>query len=339
MVGVLRRRGWVLLAALVVSVGCAYFVASSRGVSYSAESTAVVAASPNSLLTPDQANLLAGTYAVLIPKDSVILHAVASTLGTTVADVEHRLSVSNTAGTALLGIDYRGTSAANSIAGASAALAAISGPAPVSANIIPGSVGAVQAPTQASASRGVAVLVAVGAFVGLALGALLMMVWERVDPRIDRPGDLSEETGSPAWPASALSQSGATALVARWAALAEPGPARIGLVPVTADVLADLPRVARSFGPLGVAGNGNGNGSGGRGQSRGGGPAVVAFRVPSADLGELQLIMDCDLVVLVARRGTPRAVLRELVDSLREFGISPQWAIFLGSRNLPAAAV
>jgi hypothetical protein len=50
--------------------------------------------------------------------------------------------------------------------------------------------------------------------------------------------------------------------------------------------------------------------------------------------------MDCDLVVLVARRGTPRAALRESLDSLTEFGVSPQWAIFLGTKavGLPGGA-
>ena len=71
----------------------------------------------------------------------------AATLGTSVSDVQDRLSVFNTTGTALLAIDYQGTSAANSIAGATAALDAIAGEHPVSPNIIPGSVGAVQAPT------------------------------------------------------------------------------------------------------------------------------------------------------------------------------------------------
>ena len=71
-----------------------------------------------------------------------------------------------------------------------------------------------------------------------------MVVWERVDPRIDRPEDLSQEVGSPTSPVSAISQSGVNALVARWRALADHGPSRIALVPVTADVQADLPKVA-----------------------------------------------------------------------------------------------
>jgi hypothetical protein len=301
------------------------------------------------VVTPDQADLLASTYAVLIPKDSVILRAVATTLGTNASDVQSRLSVFNTTGTALLAIDYRGTSAANAIAGAAAALRAIAGAYPVSPNIIPGSVGAVQAPTQASASRGVTVLVALGAILGIALGLLLMVVWERVDPRIDRPEDLSQEVGSPTSPVGAMSQPGVNALIARWTHLAEREPTRIALVPVTADVQADLPKVALRLS------NGHDNGSAALltptcdyvtdGEDltqpiRVGGPVVIACEVPSADLTALRPIMDCDLVVLVARRGTPRAALRGSLESLTEFGVSPKWAIFLGRRavGLPGEA-
>ena len=357
MLRILRRRGWVLVAAVLVTTLFADLVASHRGVTYSAESTAVVSASPNSLLTPDQSNTLAGTYAVLIPKDTAILSSVASRLGTSVSDVQKRISVINTIGTALLQIDYRGTSAANSIAGATAALSAITGSYPVSPNIIPGSVGAVQAPTKASASKSVGVLVAIGVILGIALGALLMVVWERVDPRIDRPEDLSQEIGSPASPVSAISPSGVNALVARWTMLADHGPSRVALVPVTADVQADLPKVALSLSQVQMNGHQpRGNSASSRGSQTleeiAGSdyptepignviPAMIVCEVPSADLTALQSIMDCDLVVLVARRGTPRAALRDSLDSLTEFGMSPKWAIFLGrsSPRRPGRAV
>ena len=348
MLRVLRRRGWVLLVAIVVTTVSAYVVGSKHGETYTAESTAVVNATPHSLLTPDQANTLADTYAVLIPKDSAILRAVGTALGTSVSDVQDRLSVLNTPGTAVLVIDYKGTSAANSITGAAAILKAIAGDYPVSPNIIPGSVGAVRTPTEASVSRGVAVLVTIGAILGVALGLLLMVAWERVDPRIDRPEDLSQEVGSPTSPVSAISQSGVNALAARWKTLAEHVPSRIALVPVTADVQPDLPKVARRFSQVQwnggqVQGNGavapwwtrTGNhvaDSEDYTQPIGSGtPAVITCQVPSADLTALQSIMDCDLVVLVARKGTPRAALRELLDSLTEFGVSPKWAIFLGT--------
>ena len=360
MLTVLRRRGWVLLVTVVVAAVCAFAVACTRSTTYTAESTAVVAASnsAHSVVTPDQANLLATTYAALIPKDTAILRSVATALGTSVSDVQDRLSVFNTTGTALLTFEYRGASAANSIAGATAALTAIAGSHPVSPNIIHGSVGAVQAPTVASSSKSVAVLVAIGVIVGIALGLLLIVVWERIDPRIDRPEDLSQEVGSPTSPVSAISESGVNALIARWEELADHGPPRIALVPVTPDVQADLPKVALMFSQVqAIHGNGNGNGNGveapwwtrmdahiAESQEhtqpvRIGAPAVIACDVPSADLTALRSIMDCDLVVLIARRGTPRAALRELLDSLTEFGVSPKWAIFLGSRAVGAPAV
>jgi capsular polysaccharide biosynthesis protein len=346
MLRALRRRGWILLVAIVVTTGCAYAVASRSAETYTAESSAVVSSSsPGGQMTPDGAILLANTYAVLIPKDTAVLRSVATRLGTSVSDVQDRISVFNTTGTALILIDYRGVSAANSVAGATFALRAIAGKHPVSPNIIPGSVGAVQAPTTASASRNVATLVAIGAIIGVALGLLLMLVWERVDPRIDRPEDLSQEIGSPTSSASAISGSGMNALFTRWTALTEHGPSRIALVPATADVRADLPGVARRFGQVKRSGSqvdGNHAVSPLLSQTRdhvadgdgftqplNGSPAVMICEVPSGDLTALQSIMDCDLVVLVARRGTPRAVLRTLIDSLTEFGVSPKWAIFL----------
>lgn len=353
----LRRRGWVLLVALVVTTACAYAVASRSGETYTAESTAVVnSSSPGGQMTPDGAILLASTYAELIPKDTAVLRSVATSLGTSVSDVQDRISVFSTTGTALILIDYRGANAANSVAGAAAALHAIAGKQPVSTNIIPGSVGAVQAPTTASASRSVATLVAIGAIIGLALGLLLMIIWERVDPRIDGPEDLSQEIGSPTSPAASISESGVNALISRWTALVEHGPSRIALVPVTADVRAELPGLARAFGQVQRNGSqvqrnvqihGNyavpawvnqtrdhvAEGEDFTQPPRNGSPAVIVCEVPSSDLTALQTIMDCNLVVLVARKGTSRATLRALLDSLAEFGVSPKWAIFLGGRT------
>jgi capsular polysaccharide biosynthesis protein len=355
MLRALQRRGWVLLVTIVFAAVCAYLVATTRGTTYTAESTAVVAASTSahSVVTPDQADTLATTYAVLIPQDTAILRSIATTLGTSVSDVQDRISVLSTSGTALLTIGYRGTSAANAIAGARAALTAIAGAHPVSPNIIPRSVGAVQAPTTATSSKSVAVLVAIGVIVGIALGLLLIVAWERFDPRIDRPEDLSQEVGSPTSPVSAISESGVNALIARWNELAERGPSRIALVPVTPDVKADLPKVALMFSQVQtIEGNGNGAEAPWWTLARAhiadseditqpvriGTPAVIACEVPSADLTALRSIMDCDLVVLVARRGTPRAALRELLDSLTEFGVSPKWAIFLGTRAVGVPA-
>jgi len=154
MLRALRRRGWVLLVTVVVASACALIVALIRGTTYTAESTAVVAnhsrAAPNAV-TPDQAVELATTYAVLIPKDAAFLQNMATKLGTSVSEVQRRLSVFNSPGTALLVIDYEGSTADNAIAGATAALDGIAGAHPVTPNITPLSLGVVQAPTTALA--------------------------------------------------------------------------------------------------------------------------------------------------------------------------------------------
>lgn len=356
MLSALKRRGWVLFLTVLVAIDFALLVASLRGATYTAESTAVVSGNSKEALnvvTPDQATGLATTYAALIPKDAAFLRSMATKLGTSVSEVQARLSVFNSPGTALLIIDYKGTSADNAIVGATTALDGIAGAHPVTPNIIPLSLGAVQAPTSATASRDVTVLVTMGGMLGIALGLLLIVTWERIDPRIDQPEDLSQEIGSPTSLVSEISESGAHALITRWTALGEPGPSRIGLVPVTADVQAELPRVVQRFGPFGGNRNGNGaeppwadrtrNGTTDRqGLMKAAGtstPMVIACEVPSADLTALKSIMDCDLVVLVARKGTPRAALREQLESLTVFGVTPKWAIFLSSRHPVAAAV
>jgi capsular polysaccharide biosynthesis protein len=354
MLRALRRRGWVLLVTVLVASACALVIGVIRGTTYTAESTAVVAVKSKAAInavTPDQAVQLATTYAVLIPKDAAFLQNMATTLVTSVAEVQSSLSVFNSPGTSLLVIDYEGTSAHKAIAGATAALNGITGAHPVTPNITPRSLGAVQVPTTASASKDVTVLVAVGVIVGIALGLLLIVAWERVDPRIDRPEDLSHEIGSPTSPVNEISESGVKALLARWKALAEPGLFSIALVPVTPDVQADLPRVAQSFSQVGENSNGAEtpwwdqtplrlDGSEGLTRPIGNSaPLVIPCEVPSADLNALKTIMDCDIVVLVARKGTPRATLRELLETLMEFGVSPKWAILLDSRSTEAAAV
>ena len=150
MLRALRRRGWVLLVAILVTTGCAYVVASKHGETYTAESTAVVSASSQEPADAGPGQHARGHLRGPHTEGRRDPSRVATALGTSVSDVQERLSVFNTTGTALLMIDYRGTSAANSIAGATAALRAIAGDYPVSPNIIPGSVGAVQAPTKAS---------------------------------------------------------------------------------------------------------------------------------------------------------------------------------------------
>jgi hypothetical protein len=325
---VLRRRGWLLIAATVAVAGCAYLIASARGITHSAEGVAVVAA--NTRLTPDQANRLAVTYAVLIPKDEATAERVAGALGTTTTQVQRRLTVFNPPNTAVLQIDYDGTSARNARAGVAAVLLAISGASPASPNIAPRSVGVVRYPQRASSSSGVKTLVPIGLILGLALGALLLAAWERADPRIDDVDDLAGEAGCPASTLEAISDSGATALIARWAALGPRASARVALVPVTRGVERRLQEVARRLA------RGQPTGAGAEHRTRqpwAGDVSLILGSVPEGGFAGEMLAMNCDLTVLVVNKGTRRIVLRTALDVLSKFGIAPAWAIFITRRE------
>ena len=334
-----RRRGWVLLVTVLLSSGAAFAVALVRGTTYTAESTAVVLDRSRQavrVVTPDQANALAPTYASLLPQDSAFLRHLAVRLGTRPGTVRARISVTSTPGTALLVITYRHPTSGGAVAGARAALDAVVGPAPVTRNVLPRSVSAVREPTTATASTGPATLVGLGAIAGLALGLLLVLVWERVDPRIDRPEDLSDEVGSPTSPAEDLSEAGVRALLTRWQALADPGPRSVALVPATPEAQAGLAEVAGRLTWNGTHGTWpedgrHRSGTNGVRPTESARLEVVLCPLPSSGLTALRPIMECDLVVLVARQGTSRLALRDLISDLSEFGVSPRWAIFLGS--------
>lgn len=325
MLSTLRRRGWLLGVTTAMVAVCAYLVGSMRPATYSAEAVGVVTA--NTQLTPDQANQLAITYAGLIPTDQAIAAAAARSLRTTPSDVTKRLSTFNDLNTALLRIDYRATSADGARAGAAAVLDAIAGPHPVSRNIAPKSIGVVAAPTKASSSQSLKALVAVGSILGLALGGLLIVAWERMDPRIDELTQLSSELGCPASSFQGLSDPSTAALLERWKELSRQPLARrpqlrVALLPVTPRARRHLHVVTEKLLP-GLAY-----------QS----VAPTADRAScvllqlgvltegSADVG---VAMSCDITVLVVERGTPRATLRNTASILHTFGIAPAWAILI----------
>jgi capsular polysaccharide biosynthesis protein len=323
----LRRRGWLLVVTTAFVAVCAYLVGSARPAAYSAEAVGVVPA--NVQLTPDQANRLALTYAGLIPNDQSIARTAARVLRTTPADVKRRVSAFNDLNTALVRIDYRATSPQGARTGAATVLDAISGPHPVSGNIAPNSISVVAEPAKASSSRSGKTLAAVGVILGLALGALLIFTWERMDPRIDDVSQLSGELGCPASSFEAISDPSTAALLERWKSLARqplaPRPQlRVALLPVTSSAERKLPMVAERL-SRGLADR---TGA----MSRGDAARVL---VESGGLGDgsvdVGVAMSADVTIMVVERGTPRAAVRETASILHTFGIAPAWAILMGS--------
>jgi capsular polysaccharide biosynthesis protein len=313
----LRRRGWLLAVTTALVAVCAYLVGSMRPAVYSAEAVGVVSA--NARLTPDQANQLAITYARLIPNDEAIAATAARSLRTAPSDVLRRLSVFNDLNTALLRIDYRAATPEGARAGAEAVLQAVTGGRPVSPNIAPNTIGVVAQPRRAASSRSVPALVAVGLILGLALGAVLIVAWERMDPRIDDLSQLSSELACPASSFQALSDPSTAALLERWKALSRQPLARrpqlrVALLPVTSRAEQHLHRVTEKLS---------------RGLADGAACMLLQSGVLTEGSADLGVVMSSDITVLVVERGAPRAAVRKTANMLHTFGIAPGWAILI----------
>lgn len=341
MLKILRRRGWVVVLAAVLVTVTSYFVGSHRQGTYSAEAVAVVAA--NRQLTPDQANRLALTDASLIPKDTAIASAVARSLGTTTSDVLDRISVFNEPGTALLRVRYRGTSAGNAVTGARAVVTSIAGSRPVSPNIAPRSISIVRIPNDASSSKDIKTLVVIGAALGLALGALLLVAWERTDPRVDDLEDLSSEVRCPTSSVDNLSDAAATALLERWRELSGASGMSVAMLPASRDLEEHLPNLARELaaadntGQTVVASNRPASRAGAvptTAHRTTGGPTLIVGGVPGSGAAGQGVALECDLTVLVTEQGTRWKDVRKALDVLREFGIAPAWAILVSRSSL-----
>jgi hypothetical protein len=337
MVTTLRRPGPLIVIPMCTFIvaACAYVVASAQQTTYSAEALGVINPSPQ--LTPDQANRLAVTYALLIPKDAAIVRHVAASLGRPASEVGRSITVSNDRDTSVLRIGYRAPTAGNARAGALAVLLSLTGGHPASANIAPRSVGVVLPPKRASASKSVTGTVAVSTLLGIALGALLMLALKRSDPRVDDVDDVAAHTDCPVSSFDVLSDTGARAILERWKALAGMARVDVALLPVSEGVKPDLGRIAVRFAHAEeveasfelvedvrcVV----------RTFKRTASESVlIPGGVPGGDSGGEALAMACDVTVLVVQRGARRSEVRGAVDVLREFGVAPVWAILIQGR-------
>ena len=331
----LRRPGnaGVILVCAVAVALLAYFVASAKSTTYTAEALGVVV--PSASITPDQANRLAVTYASLIPQDGAIRRRVAAAVETTPADVGRRLGAGNDSETSLLRLRYRGADADTAVAGARSALLSLTGGNPVSTNISPRSVGVVQLPRRATASKNVKSSVVVGVVLGVGLGALLVLALERGDPRVEDADELEDHLGCPVSSFESLSVVGVHALVDRWRTIAGRKAIRVALLPAGQGLDHEVRRVARTLAaaeddaePLTLRpgeypenqleprnGSTNGNGTRKGGHRPGGGPRqkqrdrvqlrFVAGHAPGEGSGGEALAMMCDLTVLVIPRRNP----------------------------------
>lgn len=313
-------------------------------------------------INPDDAQHLATTYAGLIPTDQGLIKRIGRATGQSPSNVAQSLSVVNTQNTSLLQISYDGPSQRLAAIGAATAARSIAGPKPRAAGIVPASIQLVSVPTTpaaaASTSSSSARPVAIGAAVGLVLGIVLLIAWERSDPRIVDARGLSTQLGCPATPAERLSPEAARALLERWRSLSDSVPARVAVLAADqraapdAEALIDTlldaggEHVARvdGLGPdrdemaFARARDGLDEHAERDGERDRVGVVLVDPGPVDGDGPGEAVALSCDLTVVVVRRGARVAEVRRLAQELGNFGIVPTWALLSRTAGIGRAA-
>lgn len=312
------RRGWVVVVVTILVVAVAVAVAGSRPAKYSANSILLVnpgatATNPGSA---QDAQALAATYAELIPNDQSILNSVSSETGLSPATIKSGTAVTVINGTSLLEIKFTNSSAATVALVVNDMSQAISKAKPVTASIPSGAItiiqgsGAVTGGTLAKSE-----IVLIGLILGILLGVIVVITWERADPRFDKPEQLTTQLGLPARALGSLNTESATALVERWKELADREEPTIALVSAVRGIEESVVVVGRRLEMVAEEMH------------------LVACGAPGEGSADI-LAHDADLTVLVVpRESRIRDVLRSR-ELLRQLGVQPSWALMVNVRGL-----
>ena len=301
----------------------------------------------------DQANKLAATYAGIIPADDETLDAVGRQIGESRNEVARNLAVVNEQNTSILRVTFKADSARKAASGAEAVARFVAGPRPASGAIIPSSVKAIAVPRNVGEpTENKAAAIPIGVVLGLALGLVLLVAWERSDPHVRDPRDLSAALGCPATPVDRLSQDAAYALIERWASLTDRVPAHVAVLPADpATQQAAEEAIELLLGSGGGAVRYEDGRSGGVPEEsadrgvHGISDVVLVHAGPAGgDSAGEAVALGCDLTVVVVRQGVSATELRALAEDLSDFGIVPAWSLlvprrFAASRSRAATPV
>jgi capsular polysaccharide biosynthesis protein len=300
-------------------------------------------AGPSEGINPDDANHLATTYAGIIPVDDTLLADIGKAVGQSSSQVASNLSVVNEQNTSLLQISYKASTPQAATNGARAAAGLLAGPTPVAAGIVPSSLGIVSLPPPATnvaatpARKGGTV--AIGAALGLILGLILLIAWERSDPHVVDAKSLSGQFGCPATPVDRLSPDAAHALTERWASLTDHVPARVALLPADAAAVEPTNEIANLLRHSGQgvgyidARSGTVPGALSNGHLLEGKESVVLVHAGPPGKGGEAIALSCDLTVVAVRTGARNTEIRRLAEDLANFGLVPAWALLSPRRG------
>jgi len=318
----------------------AFAVSDAQPVSHTAEATLIVqsGATRNDPGNANEAATLAVTYSRLIPHDTRIIRYLAGVLGQPSLQVQQRITAVTDPETSLLRVRYSDAEPRRAVLAARELAYAVAGVRRVTPAIAPGSVVLVAYPTVAApSSSGPSGAVPVGALLGLILGGVLAVAWDRADARVDDRGALRDLAGCPVSLIDGRVRGVVVALLQHWRATAPDGQAiRVALVPTTPrlerllwDLAQYFAETAASLGkPLGVE-------IGVPHEPWVGGPDVtlVLGGVPGdEDAGEA-VALACNLTVLVVPAGVRQRELLAALAALEHHGVWAAWALLVPQRG------
>lgn len=219
-----RRRGWIVAAAAALSVFVAFWISAAQTAPWSATAVLVVPSTEaptegEFLGSPNEAARLAASYAVLLPLDDQLLRAASDAAGISVERLSENLEVSNLGGSSLIEITV--TEDSEEQAGSVLSSFIDAALEPATPLITPGSLEIVRVdPPEANEPiSGIAVTIA-GGLLGAVIGLVVVVFWERSDPRIDVASDLYGAVQVPVSQYRDVVGEQAAAIAQRWIGMA-----------------------------------------------------------------------------------------------------------------------
>lgn len=322
----LRRRAWVILAAIGICAAVAALLSGARKDTYTSSALLLVSSGADAKGPGDasEAINLASTYATLIPQDPGVTRYVGQRLGMSSGDIEDDLTATHLTGTGLITLAYKSDDADEAVQGASLVVRAVTGRRPTSDSIGADSMRVVRAPSRdqgfsTDQTISPAASLALAVILGLFLGVVLLIAWERADPRIDEPGDVEQAARVPASRLRDLSESARAALVQRLGGqgAGSNGDGTVALLPSGPRQSAELRGVGDS---LWVAAHAS---------SRDGVPlpAMVLGGTGPEELETLQAAEAGGARIVVAQEGMKVSHLVAAIHHYERLGLPPQWVL------------
>jgi capsular polysaccharide biosynthesis protein len=330
------------IVVLVSALAAAY--ANSSPKRYTGQAVLVVPAATAGALppgNPDGAVKLAKTMATLLPANHALIDQVSNKVGLSADEIVKHLTVTNDASTAILRLNYTGTTPAvtagvlNAIA---AAVTSANPPGPIDA----GALKVAQLPTSVTPSgHDARTALPIGIAAGVVLALLAAIGLERANPRIDSPMELAEATGAPVTSWEAVTPGGVSALVARWVSmvdLPQPDIALVGVGRVRRDLLlgvADEIETLSKRGRTPVSHGSDRRDRSSESEQRSG----VTLRI--ADMSDAEasgddIVQVSDLAVIVVHAGVKASAVFAMLRRLENYGVTPRWAIMARAGDLHA---